>query len=264
MSDAPAKPDLVLIHGWGLGSAAWDPALAPLEQRFRVRRLALPGYDRADSGVNERSSQFLDGKASFIETATALTDSLPAGACLCGWSLGSMLALQMAALAPQRVARLILVGSTPSFMQRADWQPAQPPALLDSFRDAVTADAGATLQRFVAVLNQGDSQARANGRTLSRQLLASRLPDAATLLTGLGWLRDVDLREQIASVATPTLLIHGENDPLMPLAAARWLHAKLPDSQLKVIAGAAHAPFLNDTEGFAKLIGDHCHASAPA
>lgn len=252
MTHSEAKPDLVLIHGWGLGNVAWNEALPALQQRFKVHALALPGYGDAHSGTYP----------TFTETAAAFADAIPDGAYVCGWSLGAMLALQIAAPAPQRMAGLILLGATPSFTQRADWHAAQAPALLDTFRAAIELDAAGTLQRFVALLNQGDAHARPIGRALNRQLQSAPLADTSTLLAGLDWLRDVDLREQVARIDVPALLIHGENDPLIPLAAARWLDETLPNTQLKIIAGAAHAPFLNDPENFANLIGEYCHAAA--
>lgn len=243
-------PDLALIHGWGLGSAAWDAVSEALSARCRVHLVELPGYGGTPA----------EG-AGFAQTAQAIADALPAGVTLCGWSLGGLLALQAAQLAPQRIARLILVGATPSFAERADWTPAQPPALLDTFNTAVAQDAAGTLQRFAALLNQGDTQARPLSRNLAARMLGGVLSDAAALTTGLAWLRDVDLRAQLPAVATPALLIHGERDPLMPLAAAQWLAAQLPDARLETFAGAAHAPFLADPARFAALVADFCHAS---
>jgi pimeloyl-[acyl-carrier protein] methyl ester esterase len=245
-------PDLALVHGWGLGRHAWEPVLEALAQRCRVHLIDLPGY-----GTTPASS------ADFAQTAQALVDELPAGVTLCGWSLGGMLALQAALLAPQKIARLILVGSTPSFMQRDGWLTAQPPALLDTFADAVASDAKTTLQRFIALLNQGDAQARPITRALTGQMLAGALPGTETLTRGLGWLRDVDLRAQIATIATPTLLSHGERDPLMPLAAAQWLKDALPNARLETFAASAHAPFLADPARFTALAGDFCHEMLP-
>ncbi len=289
MSDTGGRPNLVLIHGWGLGNAAWQPLLPVLAQRFRVQLFTCPGYGMPehrmdkqppDAHIHEAHEQTafkpahcrtpIDGLSSapsatmpsFIQTAQLLVNSLPDNGIVCGWSLGSLLALQAASMAPQRIKKLILIGATPSFTQRTDWSPAQPPALLDTFSDAITQDAAGALQRFIALLNQGDTQARLIGRTMIKQLLAAQLPATTTMLAGLGWLRDADVREQIAPIAIPTLLIHGENDQLMPLPAAQWLNEKLPDSRLEVFPGAAHAPFLNDPERFAKSIGDHCHAPA--
>jgi pimeloyl-ACP methyl ester esterase len=283
------KPDLVLLHGWGLGSNAWQPALPALRQRFNVYPFSLPGYRQPTSPMDKQSSdapsqtpheQTISGHTpcrspfdaassptsnevlGFEQTAELLAEALPEGSILCGWSLGSLLAMQTAALAPKRFKRLILVGSTPRFTQHGDWPHAQATTLLDLFREAVTRNAVDVLQRFVALLNQGDVKARAISRCMTRQLLADPLPNTATLLAGLDWLRDVDLRPQLARISTPTLLIHGENDPLMPLPAAQWLAQNLPDARLEIIPGAAHAPFLNDPEGFARRLGDFCDAPA--
>ena len=244
-------PDLALIHGWGVGAAAWDELLPLLTPNFRVHRIALPGYGNAPDG------------ADFKDTAAAIGEALPAGCTLCGWSLGGLLALQAAALAPQRVDRLVLCGATPAFVQRDGWPHAQTSALLNGFGEALAKDAAQTLQRFIALFNQGDRQARAITRTLAKALTANGLADHTTLARGLDWLRRVDLRAQVSAIAQPTLVIHGEADPLMPLAAAHWLAAALPDAQLEVFGGAAHAPFLNDRERFAQLLTDFCHAPVP-
>lgn len=243
------RPELVLLHGWGLGRAVWSPCLPSMTKSLSPRLADLPGY----GDMPER-------RQSFMEAAEALANTLPPGSTLCGWSLGGLLALQAAHLAPTRVGRLILVGATPCFAQRDDWPEAQPAALLDDFATAVAADAKATLQRFVAVANQGDAKARSIGREIARTVFTAPLPSTETLLDGLTWLRDVDLRDIVAQITCPVLLLHGENDPLMPLATARWLATHLPQATLDVFPGAAHAPFLNDPERFAQRIGAFLHA----
>lgn len=246
-------PDIALLHGWGLGAEVWDAVLAPLARQFRVHVLSLPGYDGTPADDRD-----LDA------TAAAIADALPAGCTLCGWSLGGLLALSAARQRPQQIGRLLLVSSTPRFVQAADWPQAQPAALLDGFRAAVAGDAKATLTRFVMLFNQGDAQARAVARRLT-PLLAASLPDPATLLRGLDWLGSADLRPQLATITQPTLLIHGDRDPLMPLAAARALADALPDGRLTTFAGVAHAPFITDPEAFVAAVTvfiASCHASA--
>ena len=244
------RPDLVLIHGWGLHRGVWSPCLDALREVADVRLADLPGYgDTPDSGQ------------SFVEAAQSLADALHAHATLCGWSLGALLAMQAALLAPERVAGLVLVGATPCFTRHDGWADAQPAALLNDFAAAVANDGRAALQRFVALFNQGDSKARPIGRDIARNVLSSPLPATSTLLAGLDWLRDTDLRERVEALSCPLLLIHGERDPLMPLPASRWLADRLPQARLEVFADAAHAPFLNDPGRFAHLVGDFLHAS---
>jgi len=250
-----AKPDLALIHGWGIGQAVWQPLAEALTPFCRVHCVDLPGYGAAPPS-----------QISFQHTALAMLEALPEGSILCGWSLGGLLALQAAILAPQRINGLILIGASPSFTQHDNWLHAQTPALLETFTAAVSQDPTTTLQRFIALLNQGDAKARSAIRTLAQALATAPLADTASLVQGLGWLRDIDLRadlrNQLSGLTLPALLIHGENDPLMPLAAAQWLQQTLDTSQLEIIPGAAHAPFINAPERIAKLIGDYCHASA--
>lgn len=251
MTDAHPRPALALLHGWGVGKAAWQPLSQALAAHCELHLVDLPGYGDVPASA-----------ASFADTAQRLADALPAGVVLCGWSLGALLALQAARQAGPRIGGLVLIGATPCFTQRPGWLPAQPATLLDTFSAAVAEQPDSALQRFVALSNQGDVQARAVNRTLWQALAAQPVPDTVTLLQGLHWLRDVDLRDHVAGLAQPTLLIHGERDPLMPLAAAQWLHGTLPRAQLEIVSGAAHAPFLHQPEEIASLIGHHCHASA--
>ena len=74
-------------------------------------------------------------------------------------------------------------------------------------------------------------------------LLADGLPATATLLRGLGWLAEADLRDLLAGPDAPTLLLHGDQDLLMPYAAAETLatrDARRPPRNR--FAGCAHAP----------------------
>lgn len=244
-------PEIALIHGWGIGRAAWQPVAEALAGRCRFHRVDLPGYGGTPPD-----------DAGFSATASKIVAGLPEGVVLCGWSLGGLLALQAALDAPTRIAGLILVGASPSFTQRDDWPHAQPPAVLEAFATAVAGQPDATLQRFNALLNQGDIQARACTRNLAGALAAAPCPDVATLQKGLDWLRDVDLRPLLARLALPITLIHGERDPLMPVAAAQWMHAALPGATLEIVPGAAHAPFINATETVARRIGDDAHVFA--
>jgi pimeloyl-[acyl-carrier protein] methyl ester esterase len=258
--------DLALIHGWGLGSAAWKPVFDKLAQRCRVHLVDLPGYEKPccpETGSQQPATEAQTevSEIAFADCARQLVAALPAGVTLCGWSLGGMLAWQAALLAPERIGALVLVGATPSFTQRADWLHAQPPELLGTFKASLAENPKTTLQRFISLLNQGEANARALGRMLLADLTESGLPSTGALEQGLAFLQDIDLRGQVSSMQAPTLLIHGAHDPLMPLAAARWLSNRLAQSRLEIFADAAHAPFLNDPQRFATLVGDFCHAA---
>jgi pimeloyl-[acyl-carrier protein] methyl ester esterase len=211
--------DLLLLPGWSFDARVWAPLLAALDGRFRVHHAPA---------------------------------ACPPGALVCGWSLGALQALHLAAAQPDAVSRLILIAATPRFLAAGDW-PGQPAEMLADLAAAVAADRGAALRRFAVLANQGDAQARALGRTMTT-LHAAGTPDTAALLAGLDQLRDEDLRAAVPAITTPTLLLHGAHDALMPLAAARWLAATLPAARLAVLAGSGHAPLLGAPASCAELI----------
>ena len=223
---------LVFLPGWCLGRGPLNAAADALQGQI----FDLPGYGEAP----------LIGD--FDNAADAVAARLEPGTILCGWSLGAQLALAVAARAPAKVGKLVLVAGTASFVQRDGWPHAMPPEMLLDFAANVAADVEAMLPRFVGGFNRGDARAK----DVTRQLLelADPRPPAATLATGLGWLRDVDLRNAAPQIKAPTLLIHGAADPLMPLAAAEALGALIPGARLEVLAGCAHAPFISRPDEF--------------
>ncbi len=225
-------PPLVFLPGWCLGRGPLHAAIDPLHGQI----FDLPGY---------RDAPLIDD---FAAATAAIAERLQPGTTLGGWSLGAQLALAVAAHAPEKVGKLILVAGTASFVQRPGWPHAMPPATLAEFAAAIAADPEAMLPRFVGGFNRGDARAK----EVTRQLLelADRRPPAATLATGLNWLRDVDLQDIAQRVKAPTLLIHGAVDPLMPLAAAEALAAAIPGARLEVFADCAHAPFISRPDEF--------------
>ena len=74
------------------------------------------------------------------------------------------------------------------------------------------------------------------------------------LAAGLEILLHTDLRQQVQAVQPPTLLIHGDHDTLVPLAAALWLRDHLPHARLEVVKGSAHAPFLSHAGQFIEQV----------
>ncbi|MCB4361462.1 alpha/beta fold hydrolase [Quatrionicoccus australiensis] len=223
---------LYFIPGWFLGRGPLAAAVDALHGQF----FDLPGYG-AEPLI-----------ADFDAAAADIAARLPAGSTLCGWSLGAQLALAVAALAPEKVGKLVLVAGTASFVQREGWPHGMPPAMLAEFTTGIAADAEAMLPRFVGGFNRGD--ARAKAVTLQLLKLTDPRPDATVLACGLEWLRSVDLRNAARQVSAPTLLLHGANDPLMPLPAAEALAALIPGARLEVFADCAHAPFISTPADF--------------
>lgn len=241
-------PDLALIHGWGLGAGVWSPVIEALAARCRVHVVDLPGYGQSKQcGAGQHDS--------LTYLADVVMEQLPDGVTLAGWSLGGLIAMAALAKHAKRGGKLALVAATPSFLQRPDWPHGVPPHLVDVFETALNLTPALLLRRFNAQINQGDEHARDLTR-LTEQLTHDDTPDVAALKGGLSLLRHIDLRAALPRVTQPTLLIHGENDPLMKLAGAEATRAMFPNARLEVFKGASHIPFLSRPQHFAETLAD--------
>ena len=235
---------LVFWHGWGMSPSVWDTLIGELRavmpDDVRYDAIPLPGYD---------ATALPDGEP-LVCWADTMMASVGEPVVLCGWSMGAILALQAAARHPDKVKRLVLFGGTPCFAAKADWACGMQRDTGDAFRHGVRSDPKTTMRRFVSLFNRADR----HGREIVRRLSQLEIPPVAVLDAGLDFLDHADFRTLVPSIRQKTLLIHGENDPLMPPDAVRWLEKNLPDASLALLPDVAHAPFLSEPQRCAALI----------
>lgn len=242
-----SPPDLVLVHGWGMNTAVWDSLGPALSDRYRLHRLDLPGHGGGDYAAELRTLE---------SWADALLDQAPPEAVWIGWSLGGSLALKAALTAPERVRGLCLVTATPRFTRAPDWPHAMPMGTLDHFHQALLADPQATLERFLALQVKGGEAPREQLRSLRGRLAEQPPAHPEALATGLGLLRETDLRAELAQLRSPNLWLFGERDTLVPAGCAGALPDLLGDARIACIPGAAHAPFLSHPDASLRLLED--------
>jgi len=229
-------PDLVLLHGWGMNATVWEGLPSVLAAGWRLWEIELPGHGASPFQLRH------DGCEAW---ADACLEAAPERAVWLGWSLGGLIALEAALRAPERVCALILLTATPRFIRAPGWSAAMDAAVLAHFHDELLANPAGTLDRFLALQVMGSEAARDSLRTLRREVAQRPAPSPGALEMGLDLLRDVDLRERIGSLTCPTLWIFGRRDTLVPSVASEGIASLLPAARRKVIAGAAHAPFLS-------------------
>jgi pimeloyl-[acyl-carrier protein] methyl ester esterase len=227
-------PDLVLVHGWGLHGGIWDGLAPLLEADYRITRVDLPGHGNSAWSGEQELDDFV----------TAVLEAVPARAGWVGWSLGGMIALRAALLAPVRVSALAMIASTPCFVRRPGWQSAMLPSLLDTFDSELEQDYVRTLGRFLALQVRGSGRATEVLKGLRRSMLARAQPQLPALRAGLAILRDTDLRPAVSALSVPALLLAGERDTLVPLQGVRDALQLMPGARCEVIESTGHAPFV--------------------
>ena len=239
--------DLVLIHGWGMHGGVWQPLLRHLSPHFRLHAVDLPGMGFSRPLEHGQLQAYAEQLATVI----------PADADICGWSLGGLIAMRLAVLRPELVRRLVLVGATPCFTNRAEsptWSDGVDEQVFRQFASQVAQDYQSTLIKFLTLQCMGADNARGTVKQLRESFAARPVPTMESLQRTLRILLENDLRAEIGDLQTPTLLIHGDRDRLAPVEAARWLAQHLPAGSLRVIAGAAHAPFLSHPASFTEAL----------
>jgi pimeloyl-[acyl-carrier protein] methyl ester esterase len=223
-------PDLVMVHGWGMHAGVWSDWVDSLSGHFRIHLVELPGH-----GGNG-----YDVGPSLDDWSLAVARQVPGPAWWLGWSLGALVAMNVARLCPLQVRGLVLISGTPRFVTAPDWPCAVDTAVFDQFAAQLAQDPERTLVRFLSLQvrgAEGDGGALRRLRTLLRE---RPYPQARALHDGLQLLQHCDVRGILDSLDAPLFWLFGERDTLVPAAVS----ARLPGRR-ETVEGAGHAPFLS-------------------
>lgn len=236
---------LILLPGWGLGTAALEPlaaSLRALDTSLQVELAPLPALAEGEL------PHWLDD----------LDRRLPNDTWLGGWSLGGMLAAELAARRGDHCCGLLTLGSNVRFVACADWPHGMPADTFETFLDGCRSHTQVTLKRFKSLCSQG----AAEPRSLVRQLDVGISPaDPVHLAKGLEVLAQLDTRAALQAYAGPQLHLFAGNDALVPAEAARALSDLLPDVEVGLVEDAAHAFLLEYPQELAHTIKNFLHES---
>ena len=207
-----------------------DP-LVLLPGSFCDARLFAPLIERLP-GVDARVVP-LDGADTVPELAAALLEGLPSRFAMLGFSLGGMVALEIVARAPERVARLALVDTNP----RPD-----PPANQAPRRAAAERAASMGVGPFVAEVLCPTYFAQGAPASLAALAVAMAEDlglDAMRRHVELA-IHRADSRPRLGAIAAPTLVLCGAEDRLCTPETHRSMADAIPGATLVVIPGAGH------------------------
>jgi poly(3-hydroxyalkanoate) depolymerase len=245
--EAGAGPPLLLITGIG---ASLDLA-APFERELNRRGVPTISYDAP--GVGESTSYSWPRRMPGVaHTAERLLDALGHDtADVFGVSLGGVVAQQLARQAPTRVRRLVLAATGPGLggvpgSPRVLWALATPRRYYepDYYRRIAADIYGGVARRDPDALLHG-SLARFTHRPTMRGYAAQLYSIAGW--TSLPWL---------CRLRQPTLVLAGDDDPIVPLVNGRILARLIPNSNLQVVPGGGHLFVLEHPDAIAEQVSD--------
>jgi pimeloyl-ACP methyl ester carboxylesterase len=283
---AAGAPAILLVMGLGMPGIAWpDPFVDGLVAAgFRVIR-----FDNRDCG---HSGKVAGGRLPDLRMAIArallrrpvrapytlddmaadtvgLLDALGIErAHLIGASMGGMIAQNAAALYPRRVASLtsIMASTGNPSLRVSIGKPRALRVILS--RPAGTADPEALVEHYVRVFGVIGSPGFAVDGELLRQnvrrIVSRGFHPAGTARQLLAILASGDRRALLHRIVAPTLIVHGSDDPLVPLAAGRDTALSIRGSRLEVVEGMGHDLPPGVQRLLVQLIATHCRAAQHA
>ncbi|MFO7965913.1 MAG: alpha/beta hydrolase [Desulfobacterales bacterium] len=255
---APSDPALLLTIGLGCQLIYWDE---PLCRRLAESGLFVIRYDNRDTGLSTRFDDagepdmeaimkaLMQGKSAntaytlndMVDDAAGLLDALGIEkAHICGMSMGANIAMDFAVRYPARTLSLI-----PIYGSSGDpGLPGPDPEAMNIFFEPIPDEKDAFVERLVRdfkiLAGSGfpfdepwhrDLAARAFDRGYYPEGTSRNL--AAVITAG-------SRKAALASVTVPALVIHGTEDPIVPVDASHDIAAAIPDAELMIIDGMGH------------------------
>jgi len=264
---AGTGPVVLLIHGMAGSATTWRYVMPGLAERFTVVAPDLLGNGRSDKPR---------GDYSLGAMASTLRDLLVAlgheRATVVGQSLGGGIAMQFAYQYPERTERLVLVGS--GGLGR-EVNPLLRLLSLPGSNAMLQLACAAPVRRAITSVARAVERVGFRPAPVVAELWRSyaSLGDDATRGAFLRTLRAVvDPRGQAVSAANrlhlaaavPTLIVWGDDDPIIPVDHAYSAHASIPGSRLEIFEGVGHYPHCEAPELFVAVLSDFIETTLPA
>ncbi|GAA2892390.1 alpha/beta hydrolase [Streptosporangium fragile] len=225
--DTVTGTPLLLLHGAESGAGQYDDLIQALPAS--IRSISFDQRDTADTGDGSGGAGQPYDLGDIADDAAAVLDALSlARAHVLGTSFGGAVAQHLALRHPERVRSLILVATTAS---------SAPVRAYLARSDSMTADERRQWTLDGAVSPAGQRDAALVERV--RAGLVERAPDQRA--RRLGALATHDTTAEVGRIAAPTLVIHGDDDPVMPLSSGEFLATTIPGADLAIIEGGRHA-----------------------
>ncbi len=166
---------------------------------------------------------------------------------LVGWSLGGMLLAQaLAQYQGPPPGGLVLVGVAAAFCRKPDCPWGQAPSGVRAMRRALGEGPQRVLANFAGnCLSPGEEPFRAEAAAVFR---SPAHPE--NLAAGLDYLLRQDLTSSLSRIPGKPVLVQGDQDRIVAAPQAKFLHERLPGSQLYLLKGAGHLPFVTQAAAF--------------
>ena len=249
--EAGAGDPVIMLHGSGPGVSAlanWQNNIPMLSQRFRVLAPDIVGF-----GATERPDDIVYSLRTWTDHVWAFLDAHGIdNTAIVGNSLGGRIALQMATDRPDRISRMVLMGApgvgmtvTDGLVALRDYEPSHD-TMRDLLRNYFAVDPTMITDELVAIRYEA-SVADGACDAYRAMFFDPRHSGSELGIT----------ESEVRAITTPTLLVHGREDKVVPMQVSVTMLGLLPNGDLHVFSACGHWTQIERAEEFSALVTDY-------
>jgi non-heme chloroperoxidase len=242
---------VLFSHGWPLDADMWDQQMLFLAERgYRAIAFDRRGFGRSSQPWNGYEYDHFADDIHELITHLDLHDVT-----LVGFSMGGGdVTRYIARHGSSRIKGLVLLGAvTPYFVKSTDHPQGVDRSVFDSIRDGLRKDRAQFIADFATPFYGINHGQQVSGGMLAQTLHIALLASLKGTIDCVTAFSETDFRPDMAKIDVPTLVIHGDDDQIVPFEATGKLAAEMiKGANLKVYSGAPH--------GFAETHADRLNA----
>lgn len=229
------KPNLIMLNGFGMNISVWKRISEFLSMDFELIFIQWDNIDLLD-GFKQKVINIIEEKQ-----LTSFS--------LLGWSLGSLVALEIVSDNLWKINNLILIGGTSSFVHHREekynlgWNK----RVVERMKTELYKNPNRTLFNFYGSLFSEEEKENGYKKEFLQTMEDNNtIQSVDSLALGLDYLIHKDLRHKVVDIHIPLLMIHGDKDKICPLEAILYIKNIVTHSDVEVIKSGGHIPFFTD------------------
>ena len=242
LDEGTSADTLLLLHGLGASAERWEDVIPLFAKKFKVIVPDLIGFGYSDKPmIDYTTDYFAEFISKFLNEVGVKKPNI------IGSSLGGQIAAEFTINHNMDVGKLVLV--SPSGIMKHST-----PALDAYISAALYPNNDSALNAFQTMSCMND----VNEKTISGFVERMQLPNAkmAFMSTLLGLSNSKVITEKLQLITIPTLIVWGENDPVIPIEYAQSFVSGINDCRFYKMTGCGHVPYVEKPKEFFQIVSD--------
>lgn len=230
---------MLFAHGFGCDQSMWREVAPAFERDHKVVVFDLTGAGQSDLSAYD-FERYSDLRA-HAEDILRICDELGLrDVVLVGHSISATTAVLAANERPELFRALVLVAPTPSFIDDGDYRGGFSRADIEGLIETMDANyLGWSQQMGPQIAGQTEGGPAADDLTQSFCRTDPRIARHFARVTFFA-----DCRQEMKRLTTPSLILHCDDDPLVPMEVAQWMRQNVPHSRIETLAITGHCPHM--------------------